>query len=125
MAELEHLNITVKDGHATAQLLCTLFGWTIRWEGPSIHDGHSLHVGSKASCLALYTPPTETVPATESYHRRAGLNHIGVVVDDLDRVEAKVKELGYLPHSHQSYEPGQRFYFADENEIEFEVISYP
>ena len=57
MAELEHLNVTVKDTHATAEMLCDLFGWEIWWDGASIHDGYSLHVGSKTSYLALYTPP--------------------------------------------------------------------
>lgn len=56
MTELEHLNVTVKDTHATAEMLCDLSGWGIPWEGASINDGYSLHVGSKISYLALYTP---------------------------------------------------------------------
>ena len=40
MAELEHLNVTVKDIHATTEMLCDLFGWEVRWEGASIHDGY-------------------------------------------------------------------------------------
>ena len=39
-------------------------------------------------------------------------------------VEAKIKALGYPTHSHADYEPGRRFYFDDENGIEFEVVSY-
>ena len=124
MSELEHLNVTVKDTAATAKMLCDLFEWEIRWEGASIYEGHSVHVGSKTSYLALYTPPTDTDIPAESYHKRAGLNHIGIVVDDLDAVEAKIKARGYVPNSHQNYEPGRRFYFDDENGIEFEVISY-
>ena len=48
----------------------------------------------------------------------------GIVVDDLDAVETKVRTLGYATHSHADYEPGRRFYFDDENGIEFEVVSY-
>lgn len=124
MSELEHLNVTVKDTATTAKMLCDLFGWNVRWEGASIYEGHSVHVGSKTSYLALYTPQTDTDAPAESYHKRAGLNHIGIVVDDLDAIEAKVKARGYVPNSHQDYEPGRRFYFDDENGIEFEVISY-
>lgn len=124
MADLEHLNVTVKDTHATGQMLCDLFGWEIRWEGASIHDGHSTHVGSKTSYLALYTPPKTPMPARAKYYSCAALNHLGVVVDDLDAVEQKVINHGYAPNSHQDYEPGRRFYFEDENGIEFEVISY-
>jgi hypothetical protein len=39
-------------------------------------------------------------------------------------VEAAVRAEGYEPHSHQDYEPGERFYFSDENEIEYEIIAY-
>ncbi|WP_298862372.1 VOC family protein [uncultured Sulfitobacter sp.] len=124
MTELEHINVTVQDVDVTAKLLCDLFGWEVRWQGPSIHEGRSAHVGSASSYLALYSPPSATEPAAESYHKRAGLNHIGIVVDDLDAVEARIKAKGYVPNSHQDYEPGRRFYFDDENGIEFEIISY-
>ena len=45
-------------------------------------------------------------------------------MDDLDAVGQKVIARGYVPNSHQEYEPGRRFYFEDENGIEIEVISY-
>jgi hypothetical protein len=62
--------------------------------------------------------------ATESYSTLNGLNHIGVVVDDLDGVEARVKAEGFVPHSHANYEPGRRFYFDGPEELEIEVVSY-
>ena len=46
------------------------------------------------------------------------------MVEDLDATEQKIKTLGYPTHSHADYEPGRRFYFDDENGIEFEVVSY-
>jgi catechol 2,3-dioxygenase-like lactoylglutathione lyase family enzyme len=52
------------------------------------------------------------------------LNHVGVVVEDLDATEAKVRAAGFAPHSHADYEPGRRFYFHDRDGIEFEVVSY-
>ena len=50
--------------------------------------------------------------------------HVGSEVDYLAVVEAVVRAEGYEPHSHQDYEPGERFYFSDENEIEYEIIAY-
>ena len=100
MAELEHLNVTVKDTHATAEMLYDLSGWGIPWEGASINDGYSLHVGSKTSYLALYTPPKNPMPAAPKYYSGATLNHLGIVVDDLDTVEQKVIKRGYVPNSH-------------------------
>ena len=52
------------------------------------------------------------------------LNHIGVEVDSLDAVEAKVVAAGLTPFGHDNYEPGRRFYFLDPDGIEFEVVSY-
>ncbi|WP_373352681.1 VOC family protein [Pseudoroseicyclus sp. CXY001] len=126
MARLEHVNVTVADPEATAALLCRLFNWQVRWQGASIHGGHTVHVGTKDTYLALYTGPGNRPqePAGDSYVRRAGLNHIGVVVSDLDEAEARVKAEGYEPHSHADYEPGRRFYFEEENGVEIEVVSY-
>ena len=52
------------------------------------------------------------------------LNHVGLLVDDLDAAEAVVEEAGLEPFSHGDYEPGKRFYFFDWDGIEFEIISY-
>lgn len=123
-ATLEHLNVTVPDIQLTAQLLCTVFGWTVRWEGDSIHKGYSMHVGEAASYIALYTPPQVPTPAADSYFAALGLNHICVAVDDLDDVERRVKAEGLTTHSHADYEPGRRFYFNMPNGLEVEVVSY-
>lgn len=121
---LEHVNVTVSDARATADRLCDLFGWHIRWEGASKNSGHTVHVGNDADYVAVYTAPGGQEAGPSSYNQTGGLNHIGVVVDDLDAAEERVKALGYTPHSHADYEPGRRFYFHDTDGIEFEVVSY-
>lgn len=123
-ATLEHANFTVADPAATASWLCDVFGWRIRWQGSAIHGGRSIHVGSDDSYLAIYNPGDAQVATDDNYHTIGGLNHVGVVVDDLDATEARVRAHGFLPHSHADYEPGRRFYFHDGDGIEFEVISY-
>lgn len=123
-AFLEHVNFTVPDANETADVLCKLFGWKIRWQGPAINGGHSVHVGNDTSYLAVYSPQAGAKVADINKGRAGHLNHVGVVVSDLDAVEDKVKALGYKPYNHADYEPGRRFYFDDENGIEFEVVSY-
>ena len=123
-ATLEHVNVTVSDPVKTAGMLCDLFGWHIRWQGKAIHGGTSVHVGSNDTYIAVYSGGSQSDPAAESYTTRGGLNHIGIVVADLDSAEARVIEAGYKPHSHADYEPGRRFYFHDNDGIEFEVVSY-
>lgn len=121
---LEHANITVSDVHATAAMLHDIFGWKTRWSGASIHGGYTAHVGSAASYLALYAPPRAEGHAPESYYHTGSLNHVGIVVEDFEATEAKVKAAGYEPHNHADYEPGRRFYFHDGDGIEYEVVSY-
>jgi catechol 2,3-dioxygenase-like lactoylglutathione lyase family enzyme len=122
MAEgmLEHVNVTVADPRRTAERLCRLFGWQVRWEGPAKLGGYTVHVGAEENYVAVYAYPPEANWTGDS----GRLNHIGVVVDDLDAAEQRVKQEGFVPHNHGSYEPGRRFYFDDADGIEFEVVSY-
>lgn len=123
-ATLEHVNLTVNDPAKTAEVLCNIFDWKVRWQGPGKDNGHTHHVGSDDSYLAIYSTGSSAPSNEDSYKTTGGLNHVGVLVSDLDAVETKVKAAGYKPHMHADYEPGRRFYFYDDNGVEFEVISY-
>ncbi len=123
--QLEHANFTVTDPKATAKWLCDVFGWHIRWQGAAIDDGYTIHVGSDDSYVAVYAPPVAPKKATTSRYRTiGGMNHVAVVVDDIDAIETRVKAAGFTPINHADYEPGRRFYFSDDDGIEFEVVSY-
>ena len=125
MARLEHANITVRDAASTAAWLGRAFGWGIRWEGSAMNgEGYTIHVGTDADYLALYQPKSAKDGVRPDYLTSGQLNHIGIVVYDLDAAEIAVRAEGYEPHSHQDYEPGARFYFYDENEIEYEIVAY-
>lgn len=124
MSRLEHVNVTVPDPDATAEWLGEVFGWHVRWSGDAIHGGRSVHVGTENAYVALYAPGKSLKAPDNSYGTIAGLNHVGVVVDDLDATEAKVKAAGFSTHSHADYEPGRRFYFHDGDGVEWEVVSY-
>ncbi|MDZ4086813.1 MAG: VOC family protein [Tabrizicola sp.] len=124
MTRIEHVNVTVSAPVKTARVLCRLFGWHVRWQGPAKMGGFSVHVGTDAQYLALFSPPGALQDAVDPGLYRSGLNHIGVVVDDLDRTEALVLAAGYLTGSHADYDPGRRFYFTEENGVEIEVVSY-
>lgn len=123
-AMLEHVNVTVSDPVKTSEMLEQLFDWKIRWQGPAKNEGYTVHVGSDDSYLAVYSMGDPGDVALPTYQAKGGLNHIGIVVDDLDATEARVEAAGYKPHNHGDYEPGRRFYFHDSDGIEFEVISY-
>lgn len=124
VAYLEHINVTVGNADKTARLLCKIFDWNIRWSGPSIHNGYSVHVGNKSHYLALYSKAQNRAHIRKNYTAPNGLNHVGIVVDDLDEAERRVMKAGYTPTSHQDYEPGHRFYFMGDDDIEYEVVCY-
>lgn len=122
-AVLEHANITVRDCEASARLLQDLFGWRIRWQGPAMNSGRTVHVGNDDCYVALHSP-TNPHEAGAPFVKGAPLNHLGIVVPDLEATEARVIAAGLEPFSHADYAPGRRFYFFDRDGIEFEVVSY-
>jgi len=123
-AMLEHVNVTVSDPRRTAQHLCDLFDWRIRWEGAAQDGGFTVHVGNDESYVAVYAYPKRAPELKPEVRLRGALNHIGVLVDDLDAAERRVRTHGFKPHHFADYEPGRRFYFNDDDGIEFEVVSY-
>ena len=123
--KLEHVNVTVSNPEKTAAALCQMFGWKIRWKGLAASGGQTVHVGLDDEYLAVYTDTRPGEPFTQkTYRKGAPLNHIGVVVPDLEEVENRVRTAGFKPFGHGDYEPGRRFYFLDDDGIEFEVVSY-
>ena len=120
---IEHVNVTVRDPERTATMLEQVFGWQVRWRGPSQAGGRTVHIGTTDCYIALYTGRDAAYTA-DDFMKGRPLNHIGVEVVDLDATEARVIEAGFTPFSHGDYEPGRRFYFLDPDGIEFEVISY-
>ncbi|MBY5931612.1 VOC family protein [Tateyamaria omphalii] len=123
-AMLEHTNLTVSNPDTTAAWMCDLFGWHIRWAGNAMEDGRTVHVGTDTHYLALYTQKTAAKGTESSYATIGGLNHIAIVTDDLEQIEKGARTKGFRVGQHHEYEPGRRFYFHDDDNIEFEVVQY-
>ncbi len=87
---------------------------------PAINGGETIHVGGDFSYIAVYTDrkPHDRFP------KGTPLNHVGLVVNDLDAAERVVIDAGLQPFNHADYAPGRRFYFFDWDGIEFELVSY-
>ena len=117
---IEHANLTVSDIERSSALFQKLLGWRERWRGEGRDDGETIHVGDDRAYLALWTDrrPHARFPKGEP------LNHVGLVVKDLDAAERVVLDAGLETFNHADYEPGRRFYFFDWDGIEFEVVSY-
>ena len=117
---LEHVNLSVSNIDRSAALFEKLLGWRCRWRGPAINGGETIHVGEDGTYLALYSDRRDHA----GQRKGRPLNHVGLLVDDLDAAEAVVVAEGLEPFNHGDYAPGRRFYFFDWDGIEFEVVSY-
>jgi catechol 2,3-dioxygenase-like lactoylglutathione lyase family enzyme len=124
--KLEHLNVSVRDAENTSEWMIRVFDWRIRWSGPGGNGGVTYHVGEDETYVALHTPPktTNMSPYTKDYSQVGGLNHVAVLCDDIGEMEKRVLDAGFEPLNHADYEPGKRFYFYDNDGIEYEVVSY-
>lgn len=123
-ARLEHVNVTVSDSRASAKIYCELFGWKIRWHGEAINGGYTYHIGTDDQYIALYSSKNESDEKPGGYEMVGRLNHIAVVVDDINAMDKHVTAAGYKTFNHNDYAPGRRFYFYDDDNIEIEVVSY-
>ncbi|OWU85423.1 glyoxalase [Oceanicola sp. 22II-s10i] len=122
---LEHANITVTDPKATAAWLERVFGWKTRWEGPAMQTGHTVHIGTDDSYIALFGYGDAARNTQDTYRTVGLLNHLAVFTDeDIDAVAERVKEAGFEPGNFNDYAPGRRFYFHDSDGIEWEVASH-
>ena len=92
---LEHANITISDPEKTAACMQAVFGWRIRWQGPALESGFTLHIGTETQYLALYCPADLQKTPSDPHGFLGGLNHIGVCVRDLVACEARVKKAGF------------------------------
>jgi catechol 2,3-dioxygenase-like lactoylglutathione lyase family enzyme len=117
---IEHANLTVSDIERSSTLFQKLLGWRERWRGEGRNGGETIHVGDARTYLALCTDqqPKAHFPNGEP------LNHVGLVVDNLEAAERVVLDAGLETFNHADYDPGRRFYFFDWDGIEFEVVSY-
>ena len=119
---LEHVNMTVSDLDRATRFYQDLFGFRVRWQGKTTDGQPAAHVGDDRCYLALFEA---TKPGRfEADYLQAGINHIGLVVDDLAVMKARLTDLGVKPDHEADYEPGRRLYFFDHDGIEVELVEY-
>ena len=124
MVRLEHANISVRDMDEAVKFLTTaLPHFRIRWRDKSGKD-EWLHIGTDETYIALSNAPDAEKGKRQAY-RDLGVNHIGVVVDDIDGTLERLRAAGYRDSSTpEESECRRRYYFLDDDDLQWEFIQY-
>ena len=123
-AYVEHANITVRDLDGVAEFLTTaLPEFHVRGRGEDV-DRFWVHIGTAETYLAL-----EQHKQPGDGKRRAyvdpGINHVGLVVEDAEKVRRRLTEAGYREGILVPDHPARRrVYFFDPSGNEYEFIEY-
>lgn len=121
---LEHANITVRNLERAASFITTaLPEFRIRGGDKSGRESW-LHVGTDDSYISLTHSPDALTGKRKPY-ADLGVNHIGVVVEDVESVIARLLSAGYRQSSGTEVTPWRkRYYFLDDDDLEWEFIEY-
>ncbi len=119
---LEHVNLTVSDLDRSIAFYTELFGYEVRWQGTLTDGRPAAHVGDDRHYIALFQSSADGRSTVD--YTAVGMNHVGFVVESIDRVKSTLQALGVEPVAEHDYEPGQRLYFYDPDGIEIELVEY-
>lgn len=120
MQLLEHLHVNVNSLAATEAFLRAAVPQLQRRGGGDAPDyGPWVHYGSEQSYIAFTEVPGSVAPKA--------LRHIGLMVDDVEALMARLEQAGYRPadssaldgHPHR-----RRVYYVDDNGLDWEFVEY-
>ncbi|EIO4107114.1 TPA: VOC family protein [Vibrio vulnificus] len=128
MTKIEHLNITVPDiDSALAFLAIVAPDFQVRKDVKSLDRHRWAHVGNEQSYFALQEPHLDSLTpnAIQKTYKNYGVNHIGLVVDNLATIENVLVEQGYrrgIIAPEETYR--KRAYFFDKAGFEWELTEF-
>jgi catechol 2,3-dioxygenase-like lactoylglutathione lyase family enzyme len=121
---LEHVQYVCSNLDTMVDFYGRVFGWSLRGRGKEVTTEKTydwVHVGTDDSYLAFRSPYDGTAYSPEMGYRD---NHIGIVVDDFERVLTHLDQMG-VPVTVKARHPYRsRAYFRDPDGYEVEVIHY-
>ncbi len=122
---LEHVNLTVSDLGRSIFFYSELLGLRVRWQGHTNTGEPAAHVGTDDFYFALFEASDEHRDSKPDVDYQApGMNHFGLVVDDLDAARERVEALGATVHYDVDEDIRRRIYFFDPDGIEVELVRY-
>jgi hypothetical protein len=124
---LEHASITVANLEgATRFLLTALPSWRIRGQGRMDWVGKPItwrHVGHDTSYIAFHDGGEGPVLPWRTH--TLGVKHLGVVVDDLDAVVARLAQAGHaVDHPGGTHPHRRSVYYVADDLVQIEFVQY-
>jgi catechol 2,3-dioxygenase-like lactoylglutathione lyase family enzyme len=119
LSRIEHANISVSDIDKAVRFITTALPEFYIRGGDKSGRGEWIHVGTDETYISFAHRP-DTTPG-----QGLRVNHIGIVVDDIDGVISRLESAGYK----QNYTPEEsqwrrRYYFGDDDGLQWEFIEY-
>lgn len=124
---LEHTNLTVSDLERSIAFYRDALGFEVRWRGQiynSTRTAPAAHVGPPGDDFYCSLFEAETPGRAPYDYAPPGINHFGIVVDQLDEAQKRIEAAGAKVHTAYDYDPGRRIYFFDPDGIEIELVEY-
>lgn len=120
MQLLEHIHLSVDSIEATERFLQAAMPQFVRRGGGNAPGyGEWVHLGSDSSYIAL----TEVKGAKAIRN----LRHIGLIVEDIDKVIGGLKSAGFIPSDESALDEHphrRRVYYVDPNGVDWEFVEY-
>ena len=122
---IRHVALLVRDMATMERFYCDILGYTVEWR-PSADE---LYLTRGEDNLALHARPSDP-GAAESAPRESRLDHIGLLMDrpdDVDAWAAYLKEKGvHLDTAPRTHRDGARsFYFRDPEGNRLQFLHHP
>lgn len=126
MTTIEHLNITVPSIQEALKFINIVAkDFKVRFEGEYPTGRKWVHVGNDTFYIALQEPSIEDYKSRVQTYNNVGINHIGLVVQNIDEIDKELMAEGYEKlddFNHEEFR--KRKYFLDGSGIEWELIEY-
>jgi len=120
MQILEHIHVGVRSLAASERFLqAAVPEFTTRGGGDAPGYGPWLHIGTDSNYIAL-TEVSDAKPMVD-------LRHIGLVVDDIEALIARLASAGFEPADSSALDTHpyrRRVYYIDDNGIDWEFVEY-
>lgn len=127
MTQFEHANLTVPNiDAAIAFLLNAAPDFRIKADQSPEGKQRWVHIGNNTCYFALQEPHDSlTSIDNRKPYQNIAINHIGMIVENLDSIQNKLLSLGYEQNGDITQEKyGRRIYFYDKAHFEWELVEY-